>query len=401
MSIKYRKDSEARLSVSELDGNFQYIEDELGNLSSDISQLEVMVESLDLAGLTASVLGLEGDVAGLTSDVASVTASIAALTTLDILKEFKPGSVGEKVSFRKVSGTNPATNKDVIIPGELEITRGASGGGGIYNIALESSYSSENNSPQNTFWNTQYVDDSNTSWAPLWDIENRNYTDWRDAVETNYYTAPPQYVGMSAIMKWDNGEAEPRYWLIMFTQWGVGAYGEQGSFAYDRYEILEGVYVEQLASNNPNTTQVIDIVSDGVHITRRYGFVNNEQYKDSIYNIVNEPFAVGGGVSPRNTKWNSSFTDTRPNYSGYTDLSNLDSRVYVDFIGALDGDFGNILSTELIMRDMTTDLYYKVQFTEWAQCDNGPGTPEYDIIQQGLGYPDAGVGSDPWLRITA
>ena len=51
---------------------------------------------------------------------------------------FKPGSIGEKVSFTKVSGSDPDTNKDVIIPGLLEITR--DNGGGIYNIAVENSY---------------------------------------------------------------------------------------------------------------------------------------------------------------------------------------------------------------------------------------------------------------------
>jgi hypothetical protein len=312
---------------------------------------------------------------------------------------FKEGSVGPKVSFIKKAGTDPTTNKDVIIPGQLEITRG--NGGGIYNIAQETSYN--NVSPINTTWNTQYVDSTNTSWASLWDIENRTYTTWVDGVDTNWYNAPPQYVGIPTIMKWDNGVDEPRYWLIMFTQWGVGAYGEQGSFAYDRYEILEGVYVEQLASSNPNTPQVIDIISDGVHITRRYTIVDNGSYQDSIYNIVSEPFAVGGGVSPRNTKWNSIFTDARPNYSGYNDLSNLESRVYVDFIGALDGDFNNILSTELIMHDMTTDLYHKVQFTDWSEACNLPtgAVIGYNVINNGSGYPDAGVSLNPFLILTA
>jgi uncharacterized protein YoxC len=79
MAITYRIGHDGRLSVEEMDGNFQYIEDGLGNLGASFSQLEVMVESLDLAGLTASVLGLEGDVVGLTSDVAGLTASVLVL----------------------------------------------------------------------------------------------------------------------------------------------------------------------------------------------------------------------------------------------------------------------------------------------------------------------------------
>jgi hypothetical protein len=397
MAVKYRKDSEARLSVSELDGNFQYIEDELGNLSSDISQLEVIVESLDLAGLTASVLGLEGDVAGLTLDVASATASIAilntnlasvtasitTLTTLDVLKEFKPGSVGEKVSFTKVSGTNPATNKDVIIPGELEITRGATSGGGIYNIAVENNFNSSV-SPENTFWNTQYVDNVNTSWAPLWDIENRTYTNWRNAGDGVDDYVIPQYVGMPTIMKYDDGDTTIRYWLIMFTEWGVGDYDEYG-FAYDRYEIFPSVYFEKENYDD----DAVDIISEGVHIKR--------DNQGGLYNAVTDPDEATG-ASPRNTKWNSSYIDSRPGYSGWDDLSNLESRVYTSFVDALDGSVGNNINTDLVMWDMTTDLYYKIDFDSWTQGNggnsNGGGFAYYRTVipqSNGIKFADGTV----------
>ena len=296
---------------------------------------------------------------------------------------FKPGSIGEKVSFRKESGTNPNTNKDIIIPGLLEITRG-NGGGGIYNIAVEPNYNTGNDSPQYTFWNTQYVDPANTSWASLWDVQNRTYTDWRGAVDVppGLY-APPQYVGISSVMKYDDGNTV-RYWLIMFTEWGVGQYNEYG-FAYDRYEILPAVDFSQPSASNTNTPNVIDILSDGVHITRAYT-------GGTLYNTVNEPYS-NNGVSPRNTKWNSIFTDSRTGYSGYTDLSNLESRVYTDFYNALDQQVGNnIPGTDLIMHDMTTNLYYKVDFTQWAQGCGGDGQPGgvigYDILDPGAGYPN-------------
>ena len=301
-----------------------------------------------------------------------------------IQMNFKPGSIGEKVSFRKESGSNPNTDKDIIIPGLLEITRGANGNG-IYNIAVEPFYNSANDSPQYTFWNTQYVDPANTSWASLWDVQNRTYTDWRSAVDVpaGQY-APPQYVGIPSVMKYDDGNTV-RYWLIMFTEWGVGNYNEYG-FAYDRYEILPAVDFSQPSASNTNTPNVIDIISEGVHITRAYT-------GGALYNTVNEPDS-NNGVSPRNTKWNSIFTDSRTGYSGYTDLSNLESRVYTDFYNALDQQVGNnIPGTDLIMHDMTTNLYYKVDFTEWAQgCGNGgPGIPtSWDIDNAGSGYPDGG-----------
>jgi hypothetical protein len=301
-----------------------------------------------------------------------------------IQMNFKPGSIGEKVSFTKASGSDPYDNRDIIIPGLLEITRG-NGGGGIYNIAQEVSFNSSI-SPINTQWTTQYLDPANTGWTPLWDLTSRTYNTWRDAVEVpSGNNAPPQYVGMPAIMKYDDGDIV-KYYLIMFTEWGVGGYNEYG-FAYDRYEILDSVFFEQPSADNTNTPNVIDIVSDGVHITRSY---NGGQ----IYNVVNEPYAETG-VSPRNTKWNSSFTDSRPGYSGFQDLSNLESRVYTDFANALDGSVGNnVLDTDLIMHDVTTDLYYKVVFDAWAQgCGNGgPGSAtNYDTLDAGgSGYPEGG-----------
>ena len=77
-----------------------------------------------------------------------------------IQMNFKPGSVGEKVSFTKLSGSDPYDNRDIIIPGLLEITR-SNNGGGIYNIAQEGTFNSSV-SPINTQWTTQYLDPVNT-----------------------------------------------------------------------------------------------------------------------------------------------------------------------------------------------------------------------------------------------
>lgn len=285
---------------------------------------------------------------------------------------FKDGSIGPKVSFRKESGTDPYANRDIIIPEKLEITR--DNGGGIYNIALEEEFNA-NVSPMNTTWNTQYLDPTNTNWAPLWDVSNRTYNKWRRAIKTpdgNY--SPPQYVGMPTVMKYDDGNGTVKYYLFVFTEWGVGAYGEYG-FAYDRYEIFESLNF----SRPDDEDSIVDIISPGVHIAR-------DSNGGQIFNAVNEPEAQIG-VSPRNTKWNSIYTDARAGYSGFGDLNNLESRVYTDFTSALDGSVGNnVLDTELIMWDMTTDLYYKVTFSEWTQGGNGGGfTYTRTVIPQSCG----------------
>lgn len=275
---------------------------------------------------------------------------------------FKPGSVGEKVSFRKVSGTNPVNHKDVIIEGELEITRGANGGG-IYNIAIESSYN-QNSSPENTMWATKFNNPTLDGWAPLWNInlnDPRVYEKWRAAVQVpEGNNNPPLYVGMPVIMQFDNGSGTTRYWLILFTEWGVGQHGEYG-FAYDRWEILPEVSFEK-----PDySTETVDVISAGVHLARG----NN----GALYNAVVEP-DFANGASPINTRWNSIYTDSRTGYYGYDDLSNLESRVYTDFTAALDGSVGNnIFDTLLIMHDLTTDLYYRISFDSWTSNNQGGG----------------------------
>ena len=305
------------------------------------------------------------------------------VTVSDILNSsfFKEGSVGPKVSFIKKSEDNPNSVKDIIIPGELEITRGNSGGG-IYNIAIESSFNS-NQSPENTMWATKYNNPTFDGWSPLWDLTTRTYAKWRKAIQTpegNY--APPQYVGMPVIMKWDNGVDAVRYWLIMFTEWGVGEYGEQGAFAYDRYEIFPSV---EYTKNNYDDTAV-DIISNGVHIKR--------DNQGPLYNGADEPYSEVG-VSPRNTRWNSIYTDSRTGYSGFDDLSNLESRVYTDFTLALDYAIGsNVLDTDLIMHDLTTDLYYKVQFSSWTSGGNGGGFSYTRTVipqSQGIKFADGTI----------
>ena len=280
---------------------------------------------------------------------------------------FKPGSVGPKVSFKKENYADPIKSRDVVIPGVLEIARGNDGG--LYNTVFQQNYG--NNGPLNTEWNTQYVDPANTSWAPLWDIQNRSYTNWRDAIQTpEGHRAPPQYVGMHSIM---HETTTNTYWLIIFTEWT--SQGNGGGFAYDRWQIYpEFNFVRPNYKYN-----ITDKISDGVIIARRSN-------GGAIFNIVSENESEAG-LSPENTRWNSSYNDTRAGYFGFSDLSNLESRVYSDFITALDYNVGNnVIGEELIMHDLTTDLYYKVVFSSWTQGGQGGGF-EYTrtVIPQSCG----------------
>ena len=98
MAITYRLQKGSRLTVEEMDGNFQYVEDYLTGLTASYSNLvsviagitasEAMQDATVIAGLTASVNTLTAGLASATASIgtletnlASATASIDTLTT--------------------------------------------------------------------------------------------------------------------------------------------------------------------------------------------------------------------------------------------------------------------------------------------------------------------------------
>ena len=82
MAITYRLQKGSRLTVEEMDGNFQYVEDYLTGLTASYSNLVSVI-----AGITASeamqdatvIAGLTASVNTLTADLSSATASIVDL----------------------------------------------------------------------------------------------------------------------------------------------------------------------------------------------------------------------------------------------------------------------------------------------------------------------------------
>ncbi len=124
-----------------------------------------------------------------------------------------------------ISYTHPdyteLTNTDVIISGQLELTRGNANG--IYNLAVESVWSNSS-SPLNTLWN-------NDGWSNLDTFKNRTYV--------NLYNV---FGGGGLGNNLPNAELimkhvpTDRYWKIKFSSWTQGAGG--GGFAYTRQEIF-------------------------------------------------------------------------------------------------------------------------------------------------------------------
>jgi len=291
--------------------------------------------------------------------------------------DFVEGTLGPKVSFAK-SATG--LEKDVIIPGVLELTRPDSGGGGLINIAVESVYN-YSVSPLNTLWSSKlkptdeissYSKNSgiNYGWVAVSNAKNFDFAIWIDSFETaGWGSVPPSMVmqELEFVMKHTPSD---RYWLIKFKDWGQGNIANR-SFAYDRWEIfLKTDFVRP-----PNSPDTIDIISPGTALKRDN--VDN----DLLYNAYKETKVTYASVppppyqfpgSPIGVLWNSRHTDNRENYNGWSNLTTIKNRVYGNLWGALADDVINIPDNlELVMLDQATGYYYTVEFTNWSTSGDG------------------------------
>lgn len=124
-----------------------------------------------------------------------------------------------------------------------------------------------------------------------------------------------------------------------------------------------------ILQQNNSPFQTIDIISDGVQLTRgTYGVLYNPNDQSE------------GAQNPTNTAWN---------IDGWGDLSDLATRGYID-LDQIDGggNFGNVVvGAELIMHDTSTDKYYKFLFSHWQQgAGNNPNYRGFSYTRTELGY---------------
>jgi len=274
-------------------------------------------------------------------------------------------SVGPKVSFKRPNFSSNIT--DIIIPGLVEFKRD-NNVGGIYNAQDEVSWNS-NQSPLFTEWNSVYTDDFNNGWGNLFNASNRTYDTFRNSLNGMIGAI---IVGQKLLFR---HTSTGRMWIIEFTEWTQA--GNGGGFAYDRYEIFPATNFYR-PTDSPYT---VDHISEGLIIKR-------DNIK-GIYNAVLETsYDSNWYISPKGTEWNSSYTDNT-NF-GFSDLSNLRTRKYGTWRDAVDANPPAAVSDELelIMHDLSTDLYWKIVFTDWGIGDNGDkGTLGYTrtLIPQDCG----------------
>lgn len=280
-----------------------------------------------------------------------------------------PNSVGEPVTFTRLDYEDKV---DIIIPGILEIARN-NNGGGIYNKALESSFNS-NVSPSGTIWNSKYVDPLlyGYSNSPL-----AYYSLQFDIFRNSLNNSIGENILHTELILRESNYSN-RTWLIKFHQWTPG--GNGGGFSYTRQEIFQYVYFER----PNNSTNTVDVISDGLIIQRhnQKGIFNaalESQYDDNAHQ------------SPLGTEWNSIYTDNT-NY-GFDDLRNVRKRTYGTWRDAINANPLDAVnnSLQLVMHDLSTDLYYIVMFIDWTPNANGGGfayTRGLIPVNQGIRFSD-------------
>jgi hypothetical protein len=167
-----------------------------------------------------------------------------------------------------------------------------------------------------------------------------------------------------------------RYYAVMFTKWSIGDNGGQGGFAYTRKEID----VNQFFTHTANGDEV-DVIDTGLSITRggNQGIYNpqaEQHYNNSTY------------VSPVGTLWNAD--------GGWSDLSDLETRLYVPWREAVLQNPPSSVGKELVMKDTINNKYYAIRFLEWGQ--NNGGSFRYhrrlinkDQINEGVKFADGSV----------
>lgn len=239
-----------------------------------------------------------------------------------------------------VRPNNQANTYDIIAE-NVAIARGVQKG--LYNPLIDASYddATANNGQDGIVTNTEWY---KGSWGDFSDVTTKNYTSWINAVNNN----PPGSVGAEMIM---HDVLHDAYYAFKFLSWQNNAQG--GGLSYTR-QLINTVTPTVFIKTNYGSE--VDYIDANVAITRG----DNQ----AIYNpLVEEGW--DWNISPVNTLWNA---------QGWGDLSDVESRNYVNFFAAValnDGIGPSIPYKELVMKDTVNNKYYKIMFTEWGGNNSG------------------------------
>ncbi len=261
-----------------------------------------------------------------------------------------PIFIGEPVKFVR---TNYGEEVDVISDG-LVIGRN-SYNGGILNV-LEDDYEngynggSYNGEPTGTSWNAE-------GWDTLFDVPFRNYLNWNEAI--NGGNNAGSIAGMELIMRDDS---TGKYYAIKFHTWQSGGAG--GGFSYTRKEINTSIYFFRQDGGDDSVVSTVDEVGPGLSLARGSG--------GALFNYALED-NWNSDYSPLNTLWNA---------EGWSDLSNLTERSFLNFETIFEGVVGQqIEQRELVMWDTNNNKYYGIKFVFW-QKGGGASYPGFAYVRR-------------------
>lgn len=304
--------------------------------------------------------GFDGDGVADTGALIELSGSAALEESNLVLTDspFVTDFFGSEVYFTKTSGGSEVDNIDT----NVAITRGNNQG--LYNPLIENSWNdSGGNGPSNTLWNAD-------GWDNLHDVENRHYSTWNN-LGVGVYTFDRELV-----MK---DTENNKYYAIKFLSFqGAGVDG--GAFSYVRKLINTEVWFNREDSES-DVSSSVDTVSVGVAIARSNG--------NGIYNSLDEG-NWNSDVSPGGTLWNA---------EGWSDLSNITSRQYLNFYIVTKTNVGKgVLGKEFVMKDTTTGKYYAVKFHHWGIGNDwtypgfGYSRREIDVnkLNYGITFADGG-----------
>jgi hypothetical protein len=118
-----------------------------------------------------------------------------------------------------------------------------------------------------------------------------------------------------------------------------------------------------------NNGDQVDQIAPGISITRGpRGHIFNPAAGDSYWpdeppyvQNVSDP-GVAYFDAPTNTEWNA---------DGWQDLSDVTMRTYLTWASIMDGNPPALVGQELIMHDVTNDMYHTVKFLSWQYGGKG------------------------------
>lgn len=270
-----------------------------------------------------------------------------------------PVSLDNAVSFSRTADGN---QEDIIDTGVV-LARGSQGA--LYNSDAQTEYNNSTHITTGIEWN-------NSGWGDLLDVRTRSYTTLRAALNNGI---GENIIGAELVM---HDTINDKYYKFEFTDWGQN---NGGSFAYNRYLIsdpnffVKNDYGDEIGILSPNNP-----VGTGVGITRG----NNQ----GIYNPYQEN-GWNNSVSPAGTVWN---------IDGWDNIADIETRTYTNFYDAVNGNLGNnVVGIPFIMKVLSSNKYYAIQFLSWTPNNNGGGFSyiKYDInldqLQEGISFSDGTI----------